>query len=193
MNKTRKNGNKYKNRTVKYGQPEKNVTKKMCIDRFITARMKRYKTFKLGLLRDREKYYKKALEKKDLTQEERKVALRGLKHVIREKNAKHGININIQKKSEIGIFCNPGCKGTLLEPGNKLSNKYLESRKYKNSKELDKVFKTLMEKSRKKLFGNKTNVLIDDFYEKAPKKMVDKIKKDGGISLCATMKILDWY
>jgi hypothetical protein len=187
MNKTRKNGNKYKNRTVKYGQPEKNVTKKMCIDRFITARMKRYKTFKLGLLRDLEKYYKKALEKKDLAQEDRKVILRGLKRVIREKNAKHGININIQKKTETGIFCNPGCKGTLLEPGNKLSNTYLEE--HKPSKEVLKLFGTY----RKTVFGNKTNVLIDDFYEKAPKKMVDKIKKDGGISLCWPMEKVDWY
>jgi hypothetical protein len=77
------------------------------------------------------------------------------------------------------IYCNVGCKGTILEPGEKISSTLAE--KYKDSKELLKLF----ENQRKNIFGEKTDVLKDNFYEKAPKKMVEEIKKDGAISLCS--------
>jgi hypothetical protein len=77
------------------------------------------------------------------------------------------------------IYCNVGCKGTILEPGEKISSTLAE--KYKDSKELLKLF----ENQRKNIFGEKTDVLKDNFYEKAPKKLVEEIKKDGAISLCS--------
>ena len=80
--------------------------------------------------------------------------------------------------AETRAFCNPNCKGTLLEPGNKLSERYYKD--YKNSKELIKIF----QKRRNEIFGKKTNVLKDSFYENAPKKYIEKIKKEGAISLC---------
>ena len=42
-----------------------------------------------------------------------------------------------------------------------------------------------MEKKRKNLFGNKKNILIDNFYENASKKYLDDIKKEGAVSLCS--------
>jgi hypothetical protein len=77
------------------------------------------------------------------------------------------------------IYCNVGCKGTILEPGEKISSTLAE--KYKDSKELLKLF----ENQRKNIFGEKTDVLKDNFYKKAPKKLVEEIKKDGAISLCS--------
>lgn len=77
------------------------------------------------------------------------------------------------------IFCNIGCKGTLLEPGENISSELAV--KYKDSKELLNMF----ESQRKKIFGKKTDVLKDNFYEKASKKFVEKLKKDGAISLCS--------
>jgi len=96
-------------------------------------------------------------------------------------------NLERHKNSEAKIFCNPGCKGTFLEPGNKLSSEYLKQYNLNPLDSNDKKFINNMEKNRKKLFGNKKNILIDDFYENAPKKYLDAIKKDGAISLCSPM------
>jgi len=79
-------------------------------------------------------------------------------------------------------YCNPGCKNTILEPGEKLPPYYYEQ--FGKNNQLIKIF----EEQRKKIFGNKTDVLKDNFYEKAPKKYVDKIKKDGAISLCSPVE-----
>ena len=76
-------------------------------------------------------------------------------------------------------YCNPGCKNTILEPGEKLPPYYYEQ--FGKDKELIKIF----EEQRKKIFGNKTDVLKENFYEKAPKRYVNEIKKDGAISLCS--------
>jgi len=79
-------------------------------------------------------------------------------------------------------YCNPGCKNTILEPGEKLPPYYYEH--FGKDKKILKI----LEEQRKKIFGNKTDVLKDNFYEKAPKKYVDKIKKDGAISLCSPVE-----
>ena len=83
------------------------------------------------------------------------------------------------EKADTRVYCNPNCKETILEPGDKLSERYYKD--YKGKKELLKLF----EEKRKSVFGKKTNVLVDDFYEKAPKKYIEEIKKDGAISLCS--------
>jgi len=76
-------------------------------------------------------------------------------------------------------YCNPGCKNTILETGEKLPSSYYKL--FEKDKEIIKHF----EEQRKTIFGNKTDVLKDNFYEKAPKKYVDELKKDGAISLCS--------
>lgn len=134
-------------------------------------------------------------------QKERSEVIKDLKNVLEKqardkfannpKELKEKLN-NIQKFtkldkkmeriSDIGLtksYCNPGCKNTILEPGEKLPPYYYEQ--FGKNKELIKIF----EEQRKKTFGDKTDVLKDNFYEKAPKKYVDKIKKDGAISLCS--------
>ena len=94
-------------------------------------------------------------------------------------------NLERHKKSETQLFCNPGCKGTFLEPGNKVSSEYLKQYNLNPANPKDKKFIHDMEKKRKNLFGNKKNILIDNFYENASKKYLDDIKKEGAVSLCA--------
>lgn len=76
-------------------------------------------------------------------------------------------------------YCNPGCKNTILEPGEKLPASY-----YKLFGK-DKNILKILEERRKAIFGDKTDVLKENFYEKAPKKYVNEIKNDGAISLCS--------
>jgi septal ring factor EnvC (AmiA/AmiB activator) len=77
-------------------------------------------------------------------------------------------------------FCNEGCKNTIFEDGapDKLSKGF--SKLFKNNKEVIKM----MEKSRKELFGNKTSVLKDGFFEGLKPKSLKKLKKEGAISGC---------
>ena len=88
----------------------------------------------------------------------------------------------IADSTTVKSYCNPGCKNTILEPGEKLPPYYYEQ--FGKNKELIKIF----EEQRKKTFGDKTDVLKDNFYEKAPKRYVNEIKKDGAISLCSPIE-----
>lgn len=81
-------------------------------------------------------------------------------------------------------YCNPGCKNTILEPGEKLPASY-----YKLFGK-DKNILKILEERRKAIFGDKTDVLKENFYEKAPKKYVNEIKNDGAISLCSPIEKL---
>ena len=73
------------------------------------------------------------------------------------------------------LYCNIGCKDTLLEPNN-LSKKYIKE---------NKLLIDFMKQSRKELFGNKTNVLDNNFYNKLSKKTITKLRKQGAISMCS--------
>jgi hypothetical protein len=73
------------------------------------------------------------------------------------------------------LYCNIGCKDTLLEP-NSLSKKYIKE---------NKTIIDYMKKSRHELFGNKTNVLDNNFYNKLSKKISNKLRKEGAISMCS--------
>jgi len=90
-------------------------------------------------------------------------------------------------KTELNIcakyFCNEGCKNTIFEdgPSDKLSKGF--SKIFKNNKEVIKM----MEIARKKLFGNKTSVLKDGFFEGLKPKTLKKLKKEGAISTCVRM------
>jgi hypothetical protein len=173
MHKTRKNHHHFKttkkNRNVKRGGNKDEITK--CKNTFIKT--------KKNLSLEKIKELKKMLEK------QARVKFKKDKTKLNEtlKRIKNFTKLDksfdkIFDDAETRAFCNPGCKGTLLEPGNKLSERYYKD--FKNSKELIEVFK----KRRNEIFGKKTNVLKDSFYENAPKKYLDEIKKQGAISFC---------
>jgi len=181
MNKTRKNTKISSSLRKKYD----NKSRKICINTFVKEKMQRYNKFKEKYYNEKIKLFTKKIGKKQISEEEKSMAKKTLKWIEKERKSK--LLINLQKKNYTELFCNPGCKGTFLEPGNKLTPTYYK--KYKDNKDLIKIF----ENDRKELFGDKTNVLIDEFYEKAPKKFVDKLKKDGAISLCSPVKKYGWY
>jgi ribosomal protein L31E len=78
----------------------------------------------------------------------------------------------------MNMFCNPGCKNTVFEAGTELS-KSVQKKWIRNQAWLDYLNKT-----RKELFGNKENVLVNDFYEKMKLEYVKKYKKQVAISGC---------
>ena len=84
-------------------------------------------------------------------------------------------SIEDSKQQCKALFCNVGCKDTLLEP-NSLSKKYIKD---------NKIIIDILKKSRKELFGNKTTVLDNNFYNKLPKKTTNKLSKKGAISMCS--------
>jgi hypothetical protein len=176
--------NKRKNKTVKQRQFGNNEIKQKCIDTLVKQRMEIYKKMKMEVFNEKEKLYKKILKKKISSKKEKDSAKKSLKRIEKERKSSEGIKI--QEKTDSNIFCNPGCNGTILEPGNKLSSEIYK--KYKDNNEMIKI----LEEDRNKLFSNKNNILVDNFYEKAPKKFVDEIKKKGGISLCAPIEKFYW-
>ena len=80
-------------------------------------------------------------------------------------------------------LCNKGCLGTLFEEGDptKLPKEIIK--RFKG----DKSMLDLLLERRKEIFGKKTNVLKDDFYEGLKKNKVNKTKKKGAISGCVKM------
>ena len=82
-------------------------------------------------------------------------------------------------------YCNIGCKGTLFESGTEIPKELLN--KFKSNK-MAEALKPIFSSTRKKLFGNKTNILNDNFYEKLRPSVVQQMKKDGALSGCVTNK-----
>ena len=83
-------------------------------------------------------------------------------------------------------FCNPGCKGTIYEPGESLSENLVNDIKKlikdkKTHPSLLKAFK----KMRKTIFKNKKNVLKDGFYEKFNVTQKKRYQKHGALSGCS--------
>ncbi len=74
-------------------------------------------------------------------------------------------------------YCNPGCKGTIFEAGKSLS------KTFKGSKANINFTKNM----RKSIFGNKTNVLKNGFYEKLKATNVKRAKNRGALSGCFTI------
>lgn len=83
----------------------------------------------------------------------------------------------LQERCEME-FCNPTCKGTILEAGKNISNAL--KKEYKNVP----IMLNMDRKTRKEIFGNKTNVLKNGFYKKLEKKTVNTLKKNGALSKC---------
>ena len=79
-------------------------------------------------------------------------------------------------------FCNKTCKNTMLEAG---KNTYPPLPKIlTKNKKLKKFMLDLQKQTKKRLFGDKDNVLKDGFYEKLSPVKVTQLKKDGATSGC---------
>ena len=76
------------------------------------------------------------------------------------------------------LFCNEGCKGTILEEGKKFP------KLNKENKQIEMYGKKAVQDLRKELFKNKTNILIDNVHDKMPKRISKNYKKKGAISIC---------
>jgi len=97
-----------------------------------------------------------------------------------------------EKESCIKIYCNKGCKGTILEDGKDFP-KSIELQFANNikDKKLLKGALKLAKNNRKDLFKNgKTTILKDNFYEKTKRTRIAQLKKDKAISGCAVSSFL---
>lgn len=80
-------------------------------------------------------------------------------------------------------LCNPGCKGTFLEPGKSLSTAF---KKRLKNKKYSKTVINYYEKDRKEIFKKKTNVLNkNSFYEKLEPIKKKKLINKGAQSYCS--------
>uniref|UniRef100_A0A6C0E590 Uncharacterized protein n=1 Tax=viral metagenome TaxID=1070528 RepID=A0A6C0E590_9ZZZZ len=178
MNKTYKKNRHGKKKTLKKRVGGVDLVKK-CKSTYVTTSVKR-KISEAKKIYDRDvKLARKNIKDKTNLKKSIKDIEDFYKFFINNKNLER------HKKSETQLFCNPGCKGTFLEPGNKVSSEYLKQYNLNPANPNDKKFIHDMEKKRKTLFGNKKNILIDNFYENASKKYLDAIKKEGAVSLCS--------
>lgn len=79
-------------------------------------------------------------------------------------------------------FCNKTCKNTMLEAGRNTYPPIPPS--LTKDKKLKKLILDLQINTKKRLFGNKDNVLKDGFYEKLSPVKVNQLKKEGAESAC---------
>lgn len=86
----------------------------------------------------------------------------------------------------VKAHCNPSCKDTMYQAGSQFP-KSLEA-ELKKEKHGD-IILDIVKKTRKRMFGNKKDVLVNEFYKNLPKEKVDKIKKQGAISGCTALII----
>lgn len=122
----------------------------------------------------------KLLKNKDITSSDKEKIK---KEIVRIKQLLKNMSVPSHKKTEINRmrdacikkYCNKKCLGTIFEDGdaNKLPKEL--KNKYNNKIALE---------SRKEIFGKKTSVLKDNFYEKLEASKVKKLKKEGCVSGC---------
>lgn len=109
-----------------------------------------------------------------------------------KKKVKDKIKKNMDKKKSKLIkmiarecnrqFCNKTCKNTIFEPG---KNKYPSvDKELAKNPQLKKLILNLQKTTKKRLFGNKKDILKDNFYEKLSPAKIKKLKEDGAISGC---------
>jgi len=117
---------------------------------------------------------------KEMTSENKKKFTAAMKKTMSKHNKQILKRIADDCKKQ---FCNKTCKNTMFEAGR---NTYppLPPSLTKN-KELKKLMLDLQKQTKKRLFGNKDNVLKDGFYEKLSSVKVNQLKKDGAESGCA--------
>lgn len=156
--------NTYKKKNNSNNKTKKNNVKK-CMEIFAEKRIKYWSN-------DNDKPIKQLDNKKKITDEEHKLLF--------ELKKKRKEEIKTLTKAYRLHNCNINCKNTILEPG---PPDQIPKSMYKilgNDKELIKMFNN----DRKTIFKNKTNVLVDNFYENTPKKIKNKLIKEGAISQC---------
>jgi len=78
------------------------------------------------------------------------------------------------------LYCNKGCKESIFEEGNPNVLPSSLIKKYKNKK----ATIDFLTHQRKKVFGKKTSVLKDDFYDGLKPSDIKKLQKEGAISGC---------
>ena len=118
---------------------------------------------------------------KNYTLKLKKNAIKELKKSIK-KNRK--ANIATCKKA----YCNPECKGTIFEKGKSVPKEVFDEDIFKKGPAKD-ILKEFVINQRKEIFGKKTDVLKDGFYEKLSSKTVKKLKKEGATSGCSIMVV----
>jgi len=156
--------NTHKKKNNSNNKTKKNNVKK-CMEIFAEKRIKYWSN-------DNDKQIKQLDNKKKITDEEHKLLF--------ELKKKRKEEIKTLTKAYRLHNCNINCKNTILEPG---PPDQIPKSMYKilgNDKELIKMFNN----DRKTIFKNKTNVLVDNFYENTPKKIKNKLIKEGAISQC---------
>ena len=89
------------------------------------------------------------------------------------------------RKKCIRSYCNPGCKGTLFQKGRKMPAEVYKMYKGKGSK----LFKKMINSSRKNIFGKSDNVLKNDFYKDMSARDVGRMRKQGALSGCSIMPL----
>ena len=135
-------------------------TAKKCDDAFCTKFYQGYLVKKL------QKIFKdKKISEKTLTRKERKGIIQECKDA----------------------YCNPGCKGTIVESGSTLSKEYIAKLKknLKGKKHLEKKVIKTMKAFREMIFKKKNNVLKNGFYEKMNVTKKKLFQKRGAISGCS--------
>jgi hypothetical protein len=164
MKNTRKKNNQPNNKTKKNTKTMVNK----CMETFGDKNVKYW-------TEDYTKEIRKLEKKKNKTKEDEKLLTKIKKQKISQ--------IKSLKKMYKLFNCNINCKNTILEPGSPNEIPKSMQKEYHNQKELIKMYKN----QRKSIFKNKTNVLIDNFYENTPEKTKNKLIKEGAISSCVPM------
>ena len=138
-----------------------------------------------------EKHIEKQLVDKKYTVEQNKILEKELKNVrktLKNMNnpGKKTSSIKASRRACKLHFCNKGCSGTIFEEGDsqKLSNEILKNIKHLKDDKENIFMQDLNLKMRKELFGNKTTVLKDSFYDGLTTENLNKMKKKGAISGC---------
>ena len=99
-----------------------------------------------------------------------------------------------EKQNCKNSYCNPKCKDTLFQEGTKIPKEVFKHSKsrlshtIKEPKLFARTYKNTVKSLkhiRKHIFGEKKNILKNDFYEKLPLKTINKLKKQGAISGCS--------
>lgn len=180
---TRKKQTK-KNKTIRIEDEQKKCIDKMCSQKKFEEFHKKTIVIFETILKEVEKKLKKkdiTVEEKKNLEEEIKIQKEFIKRMNNTKSAEKSIKI-LKDGCERNL-CNKGCLGTIFEEGdpNKLPKGIIK--KFKGNKEL----LALLLDRRKEIFGKKTNVLKDDFYEGLKKNNVNKTRKKGAISGCVKM------
>ena len=107
--------------------------------------------------------------------------IKGIRKSMRKDKKK---NIETCKKA----YCNPECKGTIFEKGTSIPKEVFNQDIFKKGP-LKDMLKEMIVNQRKEIFGKKTDVLKDSFYEKLSPKTIKKLKSNGATSGCSLLVI----